>query len=124
MEPGRKPRRRVFSERGSNGHLLTFAFTYCKLICVIMNHVIKRLGCKSISIYYIFNATLMLLLVFKDDKRGNFLTEDNSFRTLECTKLYQNQNKCNFKVSITQESENGHFLIQIVTHILLLLFFA
>ena len=45
-------------------------------------------------VYYIFIAILMLFLViFEDDKSGNFLRGDKSFRTLKRTKSRQKQNK-------------------------------
>ena len=45
-------------------------------------------------LYYIFIAILMLFLViFEDDKSGNFLRGDKSFGTLKCTKSRKKENK-------------------------------
>ena len=45
-------------------------------------------------LYYIFKAILMLFLViFEDDKCGDFLRGDKSFRTIKRTKSRQKQNK-------------------------------
>ena len=42
-------------------------------------------------VYYIFIAVFILFLeIFKDNKSGNFLRGDKSFRTLKCTKSCQN----------------------------------
>ena len=46
----------------------------------------------EVHIYYIFIAILMLILViFEDDKSGNFLRGDKSFRTIKQTESHQNR---------------------------------
>ena len=55
--------------------------------------IIRGKGCKK-HVYYLSVAILMLFFeIFEDDKTGNFLRGDKSFRTLKRTKSRQKQNK-------------------------------